>query len=165
MIRGLFALCLLVLLPFSVFADQPAKESSTIIAPQAELQTVPLIVKSRDDQHKFIVEVARTPEEQALGLMGRTELEPNAGMIFLMNPPQVMSMWMKNTLIPLDMVFVNEQMRIARFHENAKPGDLTPIPSGSSVIAVIEFPAGTIKKLNLRLGDRIISPALIPNKI
>ena len=133
--------------------------------PSQQLTSEPLIILGADNsQHKFVIEVARTPQEKEIGLMGRKSLEPNGGMLFIFDPPQEISMWMKDTLIPLDMVFVNEKGRIFRLRE-AKPNDLTTIPSVGKTWAVIELAGGTVREKNIRIGDRILSPSLMPVKV
>ncbi len=122
-------------------------------------ETTSLVISGNKDQHRFIIEVAATDQQKANGLMGRTELGANQGMIFLFDPPQEVSMWMKNTLIPLDMIFVNDKARIFRLRQG-KPNDLTSLTSNGKAAAVIELPGGTVKKLNIRIGDRIITPVL-----
>ncbi len=103
------------------------------------------------------VEVAATPEHWAQGLMYRTELADDAGMIFEMGqPPRVVSFWMKNTLIPLDMVFIGEDGRIAHIHRNAQPGDLTGISSVEAVTTVLEIGGGRADALGLAVGDKVV---------
>ncbi len=120
---------------------------------------VPLWIVTKQSKHKFIVEVARTESQHQQGLMGRTELAPNSGMVFLFDPPREVSMWMKDTLIPLDMLFVNPQGKIFRLREG-KPNDLTPLASNGKTAAVVELPHGTVKKFNIRIGDKVLTPAL-----
>ncbi len=119
----------------------------------------PLWVVTKQSKHKFIVEVAKTESQHQQGLMGRTQLAPNSGMVFLFDPPREVSMWMKDTLIPLDMLFVNPQGKIFRLREG-KPNDLTPLASNGKTAAVIELPYGTVKKFNIRIGDKVLTPAL-----
>ena len=85
------------------------------------------------------IEVASTPEQETYGLMFRRGLPENSGMLFLWTPPQPVSMWMKNTLIPLDMLFVDSGGVIVKIAANAEPMNLTPIPAGQPVKAVIEI--------------------------
>lgn len=103
------------------------------------------------------VEVAATPEHWAQGLMYRTDLADDAGMIFLMGqPPRVISFWMKNTLIPLDMVFIGEDNLIKHIHANAEPENLQGISSVEPVTMVLEIDGGRAQALGLAVGDKII---------
>lgn len=103
------------------------------------------------------VEVAATPEHWAQGLMYRTDLADDAGMIFLMGqPPRVISFWMKNTLIPLDMVFIGEDNLIKHIHANAEPENLQGISSVEPVTMVLEIGGGRAQALGLAVGDKII---------
>ncbi|HJS12361.1 DUF192 domain-containing protein [Sphingopyxis sp.] len=99
--------------------------------------------------HKFNVEVARTKEEQARGLMFRTSLPEGGGMIFPFEKPRIASFWMKNTLIPLDMIFIRADGSIDRIAENTIPESLEPVVSGGEVSAVLELAGGTAAKLGI----------------
>ena len=172
LLRVLLIIAMFGLCPWAVSADEiPAAPSVNALTPNPvpipsqQLSSEPLIILGADNsQHKFVIEVARTPQEKATGLMGRKSLDPNGGMLFIFDPPQDISMWMKDTLIPLDMIFVNEKGRIFRLREG-KPNDLTTIASGGKTWAVIELAGGTVRKKNIRIGDRILSPSLIPVKV
>ncbi len=93
-------------------------------------------------QIRFDVEPAVTPQERSRGLMFRESLPRNAGMLFVFDPPQPVSFWMKNTLIPLDMIFLDRTGVVTYVHAEAVPGDLTPVEGGDSVYAVLEINAG-----------------------
>ncbi|MGH6694929.1 DUF192 domain-containing protein [Sphingopyxis sp.] len=99
--------------------------------------------------HQFNVEVARTKEEQARGLMFRTSLPEGGGMIFPFEKPRIASFWMKNTLIPLDMFFIRADGSIDRIAENTIPESLEPVVSGGEVSAVLELAGGTAAKLGI----------------
>jgi hypothetical protein len=115
-----------------------------------------IIQTAAGQQHRFNMEVAEKPIDIQIGLMHRTDMADDAGMIFLMGKsPQMTSFWMKNTLIPLDMIFVAADGRIAHIHENAVPQDLTSISSRYPVTAVIEINGGLSAKLGIRVGDRV----------
>lgn len=116
---------------------------------------MPLTIRSANGEHRFTVEVARTPEEQIKGLMHRQSLGPNAGMIFPYDPPRAIAFWMKNTLIPLDIIFIRADGSIARIAENTTPLSLDPIPSGEPVAAVLEIRGGRSAELGIRPGDRV----------
>jgi len=104
---------------------------------------------------RFCVEVARTEAEQAQGLMFRKSLAPNAGMIFPMHPPRFASFWMKNTLIPLDIIFIRADGRIARIAARTTPHSLAPVTSGEPVAAVFEIAGGRAAQLGIAAGDRV----------
>src|SRR5690606_24870357 len=104
---------------------------------------------------KFNVEVARTSEEQARGLMFRTSLPADGGMIFPFPRPRIASFWMKNTLIPLDMIFIRSDGSIDRIAENTIPESLDPVVSGGEVAAVLELAGGTAAKLGLDEEARV----------
>jgi uncharacterized membrane protein (UPF0127 family) len=111
--------------------------------------TVPLTIEAAGKTHKFNVEVARTADEQQKGLMFRTGLPADGGMIFPFEKPRIASFWMKNTLIPLDMIFVRADGSIDRIAENTIPESLEPVVSGAEVSAVLELAGGTAAKLGL----------------
>ena len=121
----------------------------------AGLEQAPLTITSGGQAHNFTVEVARTPEEQQQGLMFRESLAPDRGMIFPYDPPQAASFWMKNTLIPLDMVFVRADGTIARIEENTAPLSLEPVAAGEPVGAVLEIAGGRSAELGIHAGDRV----------
>jgi uncharacterized membrane protein (UPF0127 family) len=132
----------------------PAQNVPADQAPQTGLQQVPLTIHSANGDHRFTVEVARTPEQQERGLMFVKSLPGNKGMIFPYDPPQPVSFWMKNTLIPLDMVFIRADRRIGRI-ATAKPLDETPVPSGDVTSAVLEIRGGRAKELGIKPGDKV----------
>jgi hypothetical protein len=115
---------------------------------------VPLTIRSKNGVHRFTVEVAATPQQQETGLMFRTSVGADRGMIFPYDPPQEVAFWMKNTLIPLDIVFIGVGGKIVRI-TNAQAMDLTPLPSGAPVTGVLEIAAGRAKQLGIREGDKV----------
>ena len=114
-----------------------------------------LTITSHGKKHPFTVEVARTPEEQAQGLMYRNALDPDRGMIFPMEPPRQASFWMKNTLIPLDMIFIRADGRIANIAENTTPLSLDPVAGEGPIAAVLEIAGGRSAQLGLQRGDTV----------
>jgi uncharacterized protein len=116
----------------------------------------PLTIKSGGKVHKFKVEVVRTPEEQARGMMFRESLAPDAGMIFPMAPPRPASFWMKNTVIPLDMIFIRADGSIARIAAEAIPYSLDPVSSGEPVAAVLEIAGGRAAELGISEDDVVV---------
>ena len=105
--------------------------------------------------HDFTVELALTGAQQAQGLMNRTQLADDAGMLFYFGKEVERSFWMKNTLIPLDLIFIKANGTIHHIHENAIPGDLTPIPSKGEVMAALEINGGESRKRGISAGDRV----------
>lgn len=108
---------------------------------------------------RFSIELAVTPREQARGLMWRQQLAPDAGMLFVYPKPGQPAFWMKNTLIPLDMLFITPDGRVQHVHTRAIPGDLTPISGGAGVSAVLEIPGGRAAELGITAGDQVRHPA------
>jgi uncharacterized membrane protein (UPF0127 family) len=100
--------------------------------------------------------MALTPEQQTIGLMFRTAVPPNEGMIFDWGAPRESSMWMRNTLVPLDMLFIAADGRIHRIAERTVPLSLTPIGSGGPVRATLELQGGITERLDIRVGDRVL---------
>jgi uncharacterized membrane protein (UPF0127 family) len=122
---------------------------------QRGLRQVPLTVHSAGGEHRFTVEVAASPEEQARGLMFRRSLAGDRGMIFPYDPPQPVGFWMKNTLIPLDIVFIRADGRIARIAADTTPHSLESVNSGEPVATVLEIRGGRAAELGIRPGDRV----------
>lgn len=118
------------------------------VAPSG-LELVPLTISMGSTTHAFTVEVARSEDEQATGLMNRSSLAANAGMIFPFDQPKYAAFWMKNTLIPLDMLFVRRDGSIDRIAENTVPLSLEPVASGGEVASVLELPGGTAARLGI----------------
>ncbi len=130
-------------------------------AAQAQLATFPtaeLTIVSATGPHRFTVELATTPGQMEQGLMFRQRLAADAGMLFDYRAPAMAAMWMKNTLIPIDMLFVDERGRIINIHERAVPGSLDPIAAAAPARAVIELNGGTAARLGIRPGDRVLFP-------
>ena len=141
----------------AVAACAPQSGSGTAVAERspAGLEQVPLTIQSRSGTHQFIVEVARTPEQQAQGLMHRQSLAPDRGMLFPYDPPQNASFWMKNTLIPLDMIFIRADGTVALIAANTVPLSLEPVPSLEPVAAVLEIAGGRAAELGIQAGDKV----------
>jgi uncharacterized membrane protein (UPF0127 family) len=117
--------------------------------------TIPLTVKTAKGTLRYKVEVATTEAQQARGLMYRTSLPDHGGMIFPMVPARPTSFWMKNTYIPLDIIFIRPNGSIARIAANAVPEDLTPIDSGEPVSGVLEIIGGGAKANGIAEGDKV----------
>lgn len=119
---------------------------------------MPLTIRSASATHRFTVEVAHTPEQQATGLMNRQSVAPDRGMIFPYDPPQDVGFWMKNTLVPLDMIFIRADGTIARIEANTVPLSLELVAAGEPVAAVLELAGGRAAELGIRAGDRVEWP-------
>ncbi|WP_240758227.1 DUF192 domain-containing protein [Palleronia sediminis] len=109
---------------------------------------------------RFRVEIADDNAERAQGLMNRESLPRGAGMLFIYDRPGPASFWMRNTLIPLDMIFLDETGTVLRVHENAVPLDESPIFGGDNVLAVLEINGGLAGAIGIGPGDRLSHPAL-----
>jgi uncharacterized membrane protein (UPF0127 family) len=126
-------------------------------APRAQdLQTVEIATKS--GVHVFAVELANTDEKRTRGLMERKELPEGRGMLFDFQRDQEVSMWMQNTFIPLDMIFIRADGRVHRIAENTEPHSTRIISSGGQVRAVLEVIGGTARKFGIAPGDRVGHP-------
>lgn len=125
--------------------------------PQAGSHEV--VIAASTGEHRFKVEIADSDDERALGLMHRTELAADAGMLFdFSHEVREHSMWMKNTLIPLDMAFIASDGRIVRIAAETTPRSLTSISSGAPVAAVLEVKGGRMAALGIREGDIVRHP-------
>jgi uncharacterized membrane protein (UPF0127 family) len=123
--------------------------------PVSGLRFIPLAIAQNGKTHRFRVEVAASDEEQEHGLMFRTEMGADEGMIFPKEPAQVRSFWMRNTVIPLDMVFIGPDHRIVNIIANAEPYTLDPRRSGAPVIAVLELNGGRTAQLGIGVGATV----------
>jgi uncharacterized protein len=122
----------------------------------ADEQTLEIVTRS--GVHSFTVELAATDEARSKGLMYRRELPEGRGMLFDLKQDQNAAMWMKNTYIPLDMIFIRADGRIQRIAENTQPESEKIITAGAPVRAVLEVIGGTARKLGIRAGDRVAHP-------
>ena len=114
-----------------------------------------LLVLSKSKSHEFIVEIAITDRQQRQGLMFRRRLASNEGMLFVYSSARILKMWMKNTYIPLDMLFINASGRIVNIVERTVPGSLETISSVERAMAVLEVNGGTSSRLKIQKGDRV----------
>jgi uncharacterized membrane protein (UPF0127 family) len=147
-------LVLIALAPAALAAR--AQEATTA---QPELPKEQLTIVTKDGQrHTFNVELASTPEQQMTGEMFRTRVPPDGGMLFVWPRVQESPMWMKNTLVPLDMVFINPDGTIRRIAEDAVPQSLRVIESGGPVAATLELAGGTAARLGIAAGDKVLAP-------
>jgi uncharacterized protein len=121
----------------------------------AGLEQVQLTITSHGKAHHFVTEVARTEQEQMQGLMYRNALAPDRAMIFPFDAPRQASFWMKNTLIPLDMIFIRADGSIANIAANTVPLSLQPVYSEGEVAAVLEIAGGRSAELGVQQGDKV----------
>jgi uncharacterized protein len=130
-----------------------------VVAPKPRAASFqPLEIVTKSGVQVFSVEMATTDAEKQTGLMYRKELPDGKGMLFDFSPEQEVTMWMKNTYISLDMIFIRSDGRILRIAENTEPMSTKIIPSGGLARAVLEVPAGTAQKYGIRPGDRVAHP-------
>ncbi|WP_375402949.1 DUF192 domain-containing protein [uncultured Sphingomonas sp.] len=142
--------------------DQGEMSSGTGADTASDL--VPVTVRTASGPHRFRVELADNVPEQAAGLMYRTDLKPDGGMLFAPypaegGPPREASFWMRNTPSSLDIVFIRADGTIARIAENTVPLSEAPVPSGEPIAAVLEVPGGRMAELGVAEGDRVEWPA------
>lgn len=146
----LFAMALMLMLA-------PAVPRATDGAPPEVSYTKDkLAIITHEGRIPLDVEVAKTNAQIEHGLMFRSHLDENSGMIFLFPHERKIDFWMKNTLIPLDMLFINAQGRIIHLVENATPRSTAHIPSGGKVLAVLELAGGSVARLHIAKGDKVV---------
>ncbi|MDX2159599.1 MAG: DUF192 domain-containing protein [Hyphomicrobiaceae bacterium] len=131
---------------------------------QAEMRKDILRLVTQSGEHAFQVEVAESPEEKSRGLMFRRSLADDAGMLFPYEPPQEASMWMKNTYISLDMVFIRADGTVHRVEPGTEPFSEAVISSGGTVSAVLELKAGTAARIGLKAGDKAVHGLFKPKR-
>ncbi len=119
-----------------------------------------LVLKTDSGPHSFTIELATTPAERALGLMYRRTLPVDAGMLFLYDKPQPLTMWMRNTFIPLDMVFIGADGKVHRIESRTEPFSTQIISSEGNVQGVLELNAGAAASIGLKAGDEVVYPGL-----
>jgi uncharacterized protein len=132
-----------------------------------ELSSFPrstVTIHGASQSHVVRVWIADTPERQSQGLMFVRDLPADEGMLFVNQPPRVMSMWMKNTFIALDMLFVDARGRVLRIHERTVPQSLETLSHDAPVRAVLELRGGEVQRRGIRVGDRIAHTAFKPGR-
>ena len=154
-------ICTLLLWAPLAGADAPNKDAQQLdrLFPRSTLQ----IATPDARLHKIDVWVADTDERRMRGLMFVDTMADDAGMLFIYPQPQPISMWMKNTHLSLDMLFVTANGRVHRVVENTKPMSTDSISSGGIVVAVIELKAGSAARMKIRAGAQVIHPAFSLN--
>lgn len=145
----------LLALPPLLALRSPAARAQT--GPQPRLPEETLVIVTRDGtRHNFRVEMAIDPQQQMVGLMFREVVGPEEGMLFDWGTPRESAMWMRNTLVSLDMLFIAADGRIHRIAERTVPHSLATIESRGPVRATLELAAGTAERLGIRVGDRVM---------
>ena len=132
--------------------------SLVVLAPAFALDRNTVEIAGKSGVHVFTVEIADTDAARERGLMYRKELPPGRGMLFDFHREQQVGFWMRNTLIPLDMIFIDGRGRIVSIAQNAKPLSEDVIMSGGPVRAVLEVIGGTARRLGIAPGDRVSNP-------
>ena len=140
----LLVLCLLIIV------------SASLTHANNEPLTPLTILSEANIEHKFQVELAISQAEKNKGLMYRQVLPRNQGMLFLYDEPKIVEMWMKNTYIPLDIVFIDDKGNIINIAKNTQPHSLKVIASHSAAIAALELNAGTTSELSIQKGDKVL---------
>jgi uncharacterized membrane protein (UPF0127 family) len=144
--------CIAALAAFPTRADTPAP-----LLPLSAFPRERIAIETRSARrHVFEAWRAETPETRAQGLMFVETLRPGQAMIFVYATAQRVTMWMKNTLIPLDMLFVDDGGCVVKVHHSARPGDVRSIEAGEPVVLVVELAGGTARTLGLAPGDRVV---------
>lgn len=134
-------------------------QAETVSEIQKQTKLYPFGIQTRNGKLLLQVELADNPETRAMGLMWRQKLPDEQGMVFLFEQEQDVSFWMRNTLIPLDLIYIAKDGVINHIHPMARPLDETPLPSkGGPVIAVLEINGGQAAAKNIQIGDKIDSP-------
>ena len=141
--------------PHAATGGTAAPAAAAAVHPVSGLAVIPLSVTSAGKVHRFRVELARSEAEQEKGLMFRTAMGADEGMIFPMSPPRRAAFWMRNTVIPLDIIFIGADRRILNIAANAVPYDETPPPSSGAAAGVLELIGGRAAQLGIGPGDRV----------
>lgn len=149
-----FLLALLVMAA-AVFGPSSASAQQLL-----SFSTGELTITSANGEHRFRIELALDDPHREQGLMYRRAMDPDAGMLFVYDHPMEITMWMKNTILPLDMIFIRADGTVLRVAERAVPQSLVVIPSGGPARAILEVNAGTASRLGIKPGDKVSSPAL-----
>jgi uncharacterized membrane protein (UPF0127 family) len=131
---------------------------ASAVCAQETFSSEPLqILHANGKSTTFDVELALTPNQKQQGLMFRRTMAPNHGMLFDFQENRLVSMWMRNTYLPLDMIFASQSGQITHIHENAIPHDESVITSRGQVRFVLELNAGAAKRFDIRIGDQMVS--------
>lgn len=143
---------------FAIAAVTAVSIFSSIACAQAKTSVQRLEIDTASGPHVFQVEVMRSEKERARGLMDRRSMPRDRGMLFDFQTEQPVWFWMKDTYIPLDMIFVAKNGRVVSIKHDAKPMDETLIPSGAPTLGVIELNAGEANAIGVAVGDKVKNP-------
>jgi uncharacterized membrane protein (UPF0127 family) len=160
MMRLLFCLLILGSSALPACAAQPAAPAAFQPAQLKDFPRGQLDIQRRNGRDTFQIWLARTPEQQQQGLMWIRQLPANYGMLFLLDEPRPMNMWMKNTYVSLDMLFTDGSGRITHIAHRTTPLSEAIVSSNGEVSAVLELAAGEAARRGIAVGDRVIHPAL-----
>jgi uncharacterized membrane protein (UPF0127 family) len=161
MMRVLLPVLLPLLLGVPACSPQAAEPTPAPVQEQASvhpvsgLEVIPLTVTTPTGTHALRVEVARTPQEQSRGLMHRTAMGADEGMLFPYDQPRMLSFWMKNTVLSLDLIFIDEERRVINVAANAVPYSERSIYSAAPGIAVLELVGGRAAELGIVSGSKV----------
>jgi hypothetical protein len=153
-----FVVALLLVLPACSQAAQPSPTPAAqgSVHPVSGLEVIPLTVTTPGGRaHVFRVEVARTPQEQARGLMFRNAMGADEGMLFPYDQPRILSFWMRNTVLSLDIVFIGPDRRVINIADHAVPYSEASLTSDAPAIAVLELNAGRAAALGIVAGSKV----------
>lgn len=153
----LAACCAMAACSTQVASEQPARESmpAGAVHPESGLEVIPLTIVQDGKRHVLQVEVARSREEWSRGLMFRTVMGADEGMIFVGRPGQQASFWMRNTVIPLDIIFIGTDNRILNYYPMTTPYSLDSLPSAGLTNAVLEINGGRLEELGFTPGAQV----------
>lgn len=155
-LRMFFVAVMLAMGALLAFVPAPASRAqSSGLLPLDEFPQTTLEIRSKGEKHVFSVWVATTPQQQSQGLMFVRDLPADRGMLFTASQPRVFTMWMKNTYIPLDMVFIAADGRIAKIAARTTPHSLDLVSSDKPVVATLELKGGEAARRGLRVGDAV----------
>lgn len=152
---GIFSVLRAAAIAFAIHVSAVSTPQAQQLPGQAEAGLEVLQIITSSGSHKFSVEVMRNDEERARGLMYRRSMPPDRGMLFDFKREEHVMMWMKNTYIPLDMVFIARTGAVVSVAQNTEPLSERTIPSGGPAYAVLELNGGTAARIGLKAGDRI----------
>ena len=155
--RGIAAALAATLLAGGMAQAQIPRQSGKACKGQPILLPLePLQVLTKGGRHAFMVEIADSSMEWEYGLMCRRALAPDRGMLFVFDRSEPQAFWMRNTLIALDIVYLDARGRVVSISRNARPLDETPLPSGGASQYVLEIASGRATQIGLQIGDRVV---------
>jgi len=138
-------------IPPPIEGKEPVNYNQPQILPSEPLK----IMLAEGTEVNLNVEIAKAPKELMTGMMYRNNVPQNTGMLFLFDEEKAQSFWMKNTFVPLDIIFITKDGVILNIHPNAVPGDFSPLKSKGDIVAVLEIGGGEAEKLGIKAGDTL----------